>query len=266
MKDPGFMSENDRAADYSLIVPAFNEAEYLTETLDSLARAIGVVAAEHGFQGEVIVVDNNSTDGTSEVAGGHPLAADCLRVVFEPINQISKARNVGASVACSQNLIFVDADTSIEPVLIVDALHSLNSAAVGGGARIKIDVAHRGGEFATGVWNKFAGFAKYAAGCFLFCRKDAFDAVGGFSEKVYASEEIWLTRALKKWGKANGLHFVVLDDYVITSGRKLAWLSTFAMVKQVAVITLFPFALKYKRFCGAWYQRPQKKQAVRKQV
>ena len=86
--------------------------------------------------------------------------------------------------------------------LLHGAIAALNTGAVAGGTLIAIDIKHAGGQLATTLWNQFAKVAKYAAGCFVFCRKDAFDAVGGFSEKVYASEEIWLARALKQMGKA----------------------------------------------------------------
>ena len=46
------------------------------------------------LKGEIIVVDNNSSDKTAEVANSKG-----ARVVFEPINQISKARNTGAKWA-----------------------------------------------------------------------------------------------------------------------------------------------------------------------
>ena len=256
------MNQNDfppgHHVDFSIIIPAFNEADFLPHTLDALGRVLDAIAAEKDLQGEVIVVDNNSSDETGRIAGEHPLAKQCLRVVFEPINQISKARNAGARCAASPLLIFVDADTVVSAAAVGAALNALTNDAVGGGARIKIDFKHRGGEFVTAMWNRFAGWAKYAAGCFVFCRKDAFEAVGGFSEEVYASEEIWLARALKKWGKQHAKQFVVLDEHVITSGRKLRWLSSFAMLKQAVVILFFPFALKYRRFCGAWYQRPDK--------
>ena len=245
-------------ADYSLVIPAYNESDYLTRTLDALAEASAEIARSKSLHAEIIVVDNNSSDDTAAIASRHALASSVLSVVFEPENQISKARNAGAAAATTPYLIFVDADTLVSAPLLGAALDVLQDDAVGGGARIAIDLEHRGGEFVTGLWNRFAAWAKYAAGCFVFCRRDAFEAVGGFSEEVYASEEIWLARALKKWAKGSARQFVVLPDYVVTSGRKLEWLSSFAMFKQVLVILLFPFALKYRRFCSAWYQRPDK--------
>ena len=60
------------------------------------------------FKGEVLVVDNNSSDQTASVAKSQK-----VKVVFEPINQISRARNTGARSARGRFLVFLDADTQI---------------------------------------------------------------------------------------------------------------------------------------------------------
>jgi len=253
----GSMSNPPVVPDYSVIIPAFNEAQFLPKTLDALASAMDSLELAFNLRGEVIVVNNNSSDDTAGVAQQHKGLRGRLSIVDESENQISKARNRGAAVAKSVRLIFVDADTNMTSSLLHGAIAALNTGAVAGGTLIAIDIKHAGGQLATTLWNQFAKVAKYAAGCFVFCRKDAFDAVGGFSEKVYASEEIWLARALKKWGKPRGHGFVVLEEHIVTSARKLEWLSTFAMFRQMFVIVLFPFALKYKRFCNAWYKRPE---------
>ncbi len=70
--------------------------------------------------GEIIVVDNNSTDDTADIA--RALGA---RVVSEPINQISRARNAGAAVARGGFFIFVDADTQISANVLGQALRQL---------------------------------------------------------------------------------------------------------------------------------------------
>lgn len=251
------MSDPSPSIDFTIVIPAYNEADFLPQTLDSVSNSLDALKREFNLVGEVIVVDNNSTDGTASIAQSHAGLQGRIRVVHEPDNQISKARNRGAKAANAEHLLFLDADTSITPSLVSAAIEALGKDAVGGGTVIAIDREHRGGEFATNLWNRVARLWGYAAGCFVFCRKDAFDAVGGFSEKVYASEEIWLARGLKKWGRSRDLKFVVLDEAIVTSARKLEWLSTFAMIKQTLVILLFPFALKYKRFCLAWYRRPE---------
>jgi hypothetical protein len=57
---------------------------------------------------------------------------------------------------------------------------------------------------------------RLASGCFLFCTREAFCAVGGFDIKLYAAEEAAMSRALGRQGR-----FVILREFVITSGRKL---------------------------------------------
>ena len=83
-----------------------------------------------GHRGEIVVVDNNSDDRTAEIA-----KARGVRVVFEPHNQISKARNRGASQSKGENLFFVDADTIVSPSLFLEALSLMKRGACGGGGR-----------------------------------------------------------------------------------------------------------------------------------
>lgn len=61
-----------------------------------------------GWESEIIVCDNNSTDDTSNTATSYS-----ARVVFEPFNQISSARNAAARVAKGDWLVFIDADTQV---------------------------------------------------------------------------------------------------------------------------------------------------------
>ena len=101
------------APDYSIIIPAFNEGAELPATLAAIRAAM----AAQRLTGECIVVDNNSTDSTAAIA----TAAGADLVVFEPINQIARARNTGAQASRGQQLIFVDADTRICAELLAAA-------------------------------------------------------------------------------------------------------------------------------------------------
>ncbi len=56
-------------------------------------------------------------------------------------------------------------------------------------------------------------------GCFLYCTREAFDAVGGFDESLFASEELTMSSALQRFGGRR--RFVIIRTPVITSGRKL---------------------------------------------
>lgn len=240
---------------FSLILPAYNEARTLPATLSAARAAMAAVqaAAPSRGSGELIVVDNHSTDDTAKVA-----RAGGAQVVFEPVQQISRARNAGARVAQSDHLIFLDADTLLPPELLCQALEALASGqVVAGGGLLAFDRPVGWlPRLTLATWNRVARYRRLAAGCFLFCRRDAFEAVGGFSERVYASEEIWLCRALKRQGRRHGQSLIILTEpRVVTSARKTErpWRTAATML----LMALFPPAVFFRRLCGFWYaQRP----------
>jgi glycosyltransferase involved in cell wall biosynthesis len=236
--------------DYSIVVPAYNEEVLLPATLERLRAAMAALS----FRGEVVVCDNNSTDATGEIA-----RAAGARVVFEPVNQISRARNAGAWAARGRFLVFVDADTHVTSGLLGDALERLASGAVcGGGSTIVMDGVRSAFEkSAIAGWNGLSRRMRLAAGSFVFVLREGFLAVGGFSEKVYASEEIWLSRDLKRWGRQRGLDFVILERHPArTSARKGHWYPPAVLFAVMLGILIFPFLLRSRAFCWLWYRRP----------
>lgn len=217
-------------------------------TLEQVTRSM--VATR--LTGEVIVVNNNSTDRTEELAR----AAGAV-VVFEPINQISRARNTGARHARGRYLIFLDADTRLSGKILSVALDNLQSGScVGGGVCITGDSETTARiKRAIRWWNSLSVRFGLAAGCFVYCLQDVFESVGGFNEKLYASEEIWLSRALKKRGRSKGLDFRIIESpAIITSLRKHDWYSDTQLFMQMALLFI-PFAFYSKRLCGFWYKR-----------
>jgi len=236
---------------YSVIIPAYNEQSLLPATLNALQKAMEAI----DITGEVIVADNNSNDGTATIAREHGAV-----VVFEPMNQISRARNAGAKAARGRYLIFLDADTILSAALLQAALGNLSSGACcGGGAKVVYE-----GELpgmvrgATELWNRLSVGFGMAAGCFVYCLKEAFDAVGGFSQNVYASEEIWFSWKLRAWGKPRHMDFrIISSPPLITSSRKLKWFSLLQIFGMVVVFGFFPFALRFRPLCRLWYERPK---------
>lgn len=237
--------------DYSVVIPAYNEATELPATL----RAVQQAMAAQSERGQCIVVDNNSTDDTTAVASSF----NNVTVVFEPINQIARARNAGVAASSGEYLVFIDSDTRIEPILLAESLRFLKTnKCVGGGSLIQFEgKISTIGRIGIGLWARISKLTRTAAGSYLFCRRDAFLAIGGFDEKLYASEEVRLSRKLRQWGKPQQLDFKILTQAPArTSARKLEWYSGPQILGWVALMILMPVAVRYRKLCGFWYKRP----------
>ncbi len=238
--------------DYSLVIPAYNEAATLPATMAAARGAMAGVAAAAGLRGELIVVDNNSADDTAAVARAHGAA-----VVFEGHNQISRARNAGGRAAAGRYLVFIDADTLIDADLLGAALRAMiDDGAVGGGARVAFDrEVVWPAKLTLGAWNLYSRLMREAAGCFIFCTAEAFREVEGFSERLYASEELWFSKAIKRWGKAHGKAMIIIaEPAAITSARKAD--RPLHTAATLALMLLFPPAVFFRGLCGFWYRRP----------
>jgi glycosyltransferase involved in cell wall biosynthesis len=236
--------------EYSVIIPAFNEEELLPATLDALREAM----KEINRPGQVIVVDNNSSDATAEIAKAHGAL-----VVFEPKNQISRARNAGAAAATGSFLVFVDADSLVSAGLLESALSQLDGGrCCGGGSTVKFDETNDKAEKILKFWTHASIRFSLAAGSFMFCLREGFDAVGGFSESVYAGEEIWFGRSLKRWGTDRNMVFTILTATpLVTSLRKFHWYPPWRLRLQVLILVLFPWATRFPALCRYWYRRPK---------
>ena len=200
----------------SVIIPAYNEEKLLPGCLASVFAALGTNTCGDCTY-EVIVVDNNSTDRTATLA-----RAAGATVVFEPINQISRARNAGARIAQGDWFLFIDADSYLHPTTLRELLHRIRQGHVaGGGCLVALDEAPPVGHFVMVLCNLLMRTLVWAAGSFVFCRADAFREIGGFSTELYAAEEIQFSQDLKRWGSARGLGFALLHKQRhVSSGRK----------------------------------------------
>jgi glycosyltransferase involved in cell wall biosynthesis len=228
----------------SFVVPAYNEADFLGPTLEAIHAAGRALGRPY----EIVVADDASTDGTAALA--ESMGA---RVVACEHRQIAGTRNSGAAEARGEFLIFVDADTRVSPDVVRAAVDALDRGAVGGGAPVRWD---RPVAFIWRVFVRMLGIAfrvtRWAAGSFLFCRRDAFEAVGGFDERLYAAEEIWLSRALKRHGR-----FVVLREGVATSSRKLETHSSWQVLRTLLTVLLRPRGLRRRQGLELWYEQRQ---------
>ncbi|MBX9787834.1 MAG: glycosyltransferase [Pirellulales bacterium] len=179
----------------SLVIPAWNEAELLPRLLDS------VDTASSRFSGgsrciEVIVADNDSSDGTAEVAR----ARGCV-VATVTKRCIAAVRNGGAAVARGEFLAFADADFRIHPKTFNYIVQLMScSAYVGGGTGLVMERSSLGIRATLclvlpplllmgldgGVW---------------FCRRSDFRAIGGYNEQVRVGEDVRFLLALRQLGR-----------------------------------------------------------------
>lgn len=203
----------------SFIVPAWNEEAILGSTLKALRQAGEALPVAS----EIIVADDGSTDRTAQIAreGG-------ARVVSVNRRQIAAVRNAGARASRGDLFIFVDADTWVTPEVVGAALHAVQEGAVGGGCAVRFDgpvptYARVGIPIFCWIYRQ----VRLAAGCFLFCTRSAFEAIGGFNESLYASEECWVSLALRRHGR-----FVILREAVLTSARKLRTFSGLEILRM----------------------------------
>jgi glycosyltransferase involved in cell wall biosynthesis len=198
----------------SVVIPAYNEENYIGNTLQSLLQ--------QDFQDfEIIVVDNASEDRTGEIAMRFG-----ARVVYEGKRTVGAARQRGCLEAKGEIIAMTDADTILPPnwlsriaeefkrdeeLVAFGGLYRLYSGPVL--ARLWIHhFAHLLWIFdkwmSNGYWN--------IPGSNIAFRKDAFLKVGGFREDLPIGEDVDLSLRLARVGKVA----LAYRFRVATSGRR----------------------------------------------
>jgi glycosyltransferase involved in cell wall biosynthesis len=229
----------------SVVVPAFNEEALLPGALGAIRAAMSAFE-----EAELIVCDNNSTDRTAEIA-----RAAGAKVVFEPVNQIARARNAGAAAASGDWLVFVDADSYPSVELFHEAGRAMKSGCLAGGATLAADSRDLIYRWSMALWNRLSRAARWGAGAFIFCEARAFRALGGFNEELYASEEIDLFRRLKRRAHRDGRVIVILHRHPLrTSDRKWKLYTTSELFRfLLKLLFLGRRTVRDRNACHAWY-------------
>ena len=243
--------------DLSVVIPAWNEAESLEETIDAISGALRANEA-HGLAWEIIVCDNASTDDTPEIA-----RRAGARVVYEPERGIAAARNAGARVARGEWLLFIDADTHPPPELLSDVRALVGEGGIVGCGSLMRPI---GGKLWMRLKIQRDNFVLcllgLAPGVFLLCRHEAFRAIGGFNADLPALEEIGFVLRLRRYGLVRGLDFRILRRHPVgTSARTKGGMVTM-LVSYIAgfvlvlINTLLPMRLGIRggwKLLGFWY-------------
>jgi glycosyltransferase involved in cell wall biosynthesis len=227
----------------SFVIPAHNEEACLAATLDALLRA----ARQVGLPYEVIVVNDASTDRTGAIARERG-----VRVVDVQHRLIAATRNSGARAAHGEVLFFVDADTEASAEAVRAGLDALQQGAVGGGCVFRYNGpvpwwAH----IVLPIGTRLSRRLKLIGGCFLFCPRSEFEAVGGFREQYYAAEDVVFVRALKSRGR-----FVIPRVAVLTSNRKVRDITLWRALRELCRFVVGgPEAYRSREGLDLWYGR-----------
>jgi glycosyltransferase involved in cell wall biosynthesis len=201
---------------------------------------------------EIVVCDNNSTDRTAEIA-----RAGGARVVFEPLNQIARARNTGAAAATGDWLVFIDADSIPNTGIFRAVARNIESGrCIGGGCLVELD--ERGIRYAdilVAGWNFVSRAMRWAAGSFVYCEARAFRELGGFSTKLFASEEIEFSQRLKRLARGRKLKMMIVrEPKLLTSARKMHLYKPREFLWFFARAFFMPWRVLTRREqCGPWY-------------
>ena len=201
----------------SVIVPACNEEKYLGETLKSIQRAKEFLLEKGAVPTEVIVVDNDSVDSTSDIA-----QSSGATVVKEPKHNVARVRNAGASSAKGNVLVFIDADTIVPDELLWRINEVMANPSCVGGA---VDTDYRPAKILVNVylqlWRIVGKLAGMAQGATQFCRRDLFFALNGYDETLFMGEDVDFHWRLKRIAKRQNGSVAFIDDLrVVPSTRR----------------------------------------------
>lgn len=201
----------------SLIIPAHNEERYIKPCLEyALRNSEGLVA-------EIIVVDNASSDKTSELSQKF----ENVRVVFEERKGLTRAREAGFRNATGDLIAYIDADTRMPPGWCKRALQEFeknpNLVCVSG-PYVYYDIPRWQGMFVWLYWRLLVLPGYYALGYMVvggnfMIRRDVLDKMNGFDLSIeFYGEDANIARRAHQFGKVKFVPQFVMH----TSGRRFA--------------------------------------------
>ena len=236
---------------FSIIIPAYNEAQLIGHTLDAVNIAGRTYTDDHS-RIEVIVVDNGSEDATVALA-----TKKGARVVYEKQRVIGAVRNRGAAHARGQVLLFVDADTRIHPETLVVVDRAMASRRfIAGATGITMDRLSPGIAVSFALLMPVVWLSRMDTGA-VFCRKDDFDAIGGYDDTRLYAEDVDLLLRFRRLGHRKKQGLARLHGVkAVTSSRKFDEHGDWHFVKLIVmfVFSQLVSAKQLDRFAAKyWY-------------
>lgn len=187
----------------SIIIPVYNEEEFIAETIDQ------VITTSRNRVEEIIVVDGGSTDSTVQ-----KVSETSAQVVTSPKKGRAAQMNYGAFKAKGDILYFLHADSIPPEGFDLKILSEVEQGSSAGCFRLAFDRDHW-------LLNFYAWCTRFDVDLFrfgdqsLFIKRDLFWEVGGFREDHVVMEDQEIIKRIKKRD-----FFSILPERVITSARK----------------------------------------------
>lgn len=201
----------------SIVIPAYNEERYLAGALES-AEAQTMSHEEL----EVIVVNNASTDDTACICcNALERSSIDSYIIEEPLLSPGRAKNRGAADARGEVLLFLDADSRMDPRLAQDVYDCYTRGFLMGIVRIRADSEERMANlyFDFIHWGK--RLVKITANM-GFCQRDLFFELGGFNTDLRHAEDLeFFTKAKKALNERGKPWCIIEDSPISTSPRRM---------------------------------------------
>lgn len=174
----------------SVIIPAHNEEAYLRRTLDALRRQ------NYGWF-EIVVVANGCTDRTVDIARDR-----CHRLIVLSQKSLGVARNLGARMARGELLLFLDADTTLEPMALRRIAEDFSIRDAAGTLQGRPDSPRVACRIIYALKNFVHRWAIHPGSSgVILCWKEHFLREGGFDEGLEVRENSELMKRLKRYGR-----------------------------------------------------------------
>lgn len=201
----------------TIVIPTLNEEHYVGVLLDCL-----LVQTVQDF--EIVVVDAGSDDRTKEVVAEYLLRfGGRLRFVVPGGKGVSYQRNVGAALANTECLLFLDADVQVKPTFVDHALRELEKRCLAlATCQFEPMTTRVDDKLLYLLASAYIATLQYlepvSMGWCIFSTKTVHEEIGGFDEGMKFGEDYeYVQRAAKKNYKLK----VLRSAKVYTSVRRL---------------------------------------------
>ncbi|MFE1198660.1 glycosyltransferase [Streptomyces olivaceoviridis] len=233
----------------TVVIPAHNEAAYLPRYLPTVLSSLERWEETSGERGEVVVVDNASTDATADMA-----ASFGVRVISETVRNIGRVRNAGAAAAEGSRLFFTDADVALPMEALTAAAAAMDNGAVGGAIPPLYTPKRLGARLLCAYWDHYRETHGGAQGVAQFATAAAFQEIGGYRNDLFMSEDVEFFRRLTAHGRSKNAPVVILDELrVRPSTRRYDQWSSLRMLWWQNPLTA-RLRLNSPRMWRHWYQ------------